>query len=55
MMPVTVNVFLVSVGLNMRGTPVITSCMLLGNIALILWYYEHYLPLLEQPKKIDVR
>ena len=49
MMPVTVNIFLVSVGLNMHGTPFITACMLLGNIALILWYYEHYLPLLKRP------
>jgi hypothetical protein len=49
MMPVTINIFMVSIGLNMRGTPVITTLMLLGNIALILWHYEKYLPLLIKP------
>ncbi|MEM6725726.1 MAG: DoxX family membrane protein [Bacteroidota bacterium] len=49
MMPVTVNIFLVSVSLNMRGTPIITSLMLLGNIFLMLWHYEHYLQVLNRP------
>lgn len=51
MMPVTINIFLLSIGLNMRGTPFITSCMVLGNIVLLFWHYEHYLPLLKEPGK----
>jgi hypothetical protein len=50
MLIVTVNIFLISVGLNMRGTPVITAAMLLGNIYLMLWNYRHYLPIIENPK-----
>lgn len=49
MMPVTVNIFLVSIALHMRGTPVITSLMLLGNIVLLLWHYENYLPIVQKP------
>ena len=37
MMPVTVNIFLVSVALNMRGTPAITTAMLLGNLFLLFY------------------
>lgn len=48
MMPVTVNIFLVSIALNMRGTPMITSAMLLGNILLLLWHHEHYTPMLRK-------
>lgn len=49
MMPVTVNIFLVSIALNMSGTPVITSLMLLGNIFLLLYHYKNYKPILEKP------
>lgn len=49
MMPITVNIFLVSISLNMRGTPVITTCMLLGNLFLMCWHYENYLSLLKAP------
>ena len=52
MMPVTVNIFLVSVSLGMRGTPLITAAMVLGNTFLILWHYKHYLGLLENPVKL---
>jgi len=45
MMPVTVNIFLISIALHMTGTPVITSLMLLGNIYLLLWKYQKFLPL----------
>ena len=48
MMPVTVNIFLVSVALQMRGTPIITACMVLGNMALILWHYERFLPMVKR-------
>ncbi|MCB0707754.1 MAG: DoxX family membrane protein [Saprospiraceae bacterium] len=49
MMPVTVNIFLVSVALKMTGTPYITSAMILGNVFLLAWHYKNYLSLLEKP------
>ncbi len=49
MMPVTINIFLVSVGLHMRGTPIITSMMVVGNIFLMLWHYENYRTVLQRP------
>lgn len=42
MLPVTVNIFLVSLALDMRGTPVITALMLIGNIYYMLWHREQY-------------
>ena len=51
MMPVTVNIFLVSIALNMKGTPVITSLMLLGNLYLLFWHYENYKNLVKSPIK----
>lgn len=45
LLPVTVNIFLVSASLGMRGTPVITAMMLLGNIFLIGWHLKTYLPI----------
>lgn len=50
MMPVTVNIFLISVALHMRGTPFITATMLLGNMFLLIWYYENLIPILRSPK-----
>ena len=49
MMPVTINIFLISVALNMKGTPVITSLMVLGNLFLLFWHYENYLTLIKKP------
>lgn len=40
--PVTVNIFLVSIGLHMTGTPLITFLMLLANIYLILLEWKNY-------------
>ena len=51
MMPVTINIFLISVALGMRGTPVITTAMVLANIFLMLWCYENYLPLLSKSEE----
>ena len=48
-MPVTINIFLISISLHMKGTPVITSLMVLGNLFLLMWHYEHYLPMLKKP------
>jgi len=49
MMPITINIFLISVSLNMRGTPIITALMLLANTFLLLWNYENYMSLLKRP------
>ncbi len=49
MMPVTMNIFLVSIALNMKGTPIITSMMVLANCFLLAWNYENYLNLLKKP------
>ncbi|MBX2828846.1 MAG: hypothetical protein KTR22_11835 [Flavobacteriaceae bacterium] len=43
--PVTFNIFLVSASLHMRGTPVITSAMVLGNLFLMLWHAKSYSPI----------
>lgn len=53
MMPVTVNIWLISLALNMRGTPMITSLMVLGNVFLMVWHCEHYLPILQKPSKLN--
>ena len=52
MMPVTVNIFLISIALNMKGTPIITSLMVVGNIFLLLWHYENYRTVLHKPKDL---
>lgn len=50
MMPVTVNIFLVSIALNMSGTPLITSLMVLGNVFLLLYHHKNYRPILDKPR-----
>lgn len=40
--PVTVNIFLVSIGLSMSGTPFITGLMLLANSYLIFYHWKSY-------------
>lgn len=55
MMPITINICLISFALNMRGTPIITTCMVLGNVFLLLWHYEAYLPLLKSAKNTSLR
>ena len=49
MMPVTVNIFLISIALHMKGTPFITAAMLAGNIFLLVWYYENFIRILQSP------
>ena len=46
LLPVTINIFLVSASLHMRGTPFITAFMLLGNLFLIGWHLKSYIPIL---------
>lgn len=42
MMPVTINIFLISIALQMKGTPIITSTMVLGNSFLLVWHFKNY-------------
>ncbi len=49
MMPVTVNIFLVSIALHMTGTPFITAAMLLGNAFLLFWHFPNYRGLFQKP------
>jgi hypothetical protein len=49
MMPVTVNIFLISVSLGMTGTPYITTVMVAGNLFLMLWHYENFMPVVRRP------
>jgi len=49
MMPVTINIFLISIALNMRGTPLITSAMVLGNVLLLIWHIKNYNSLFQKP------
>ncbi|MFD2588679.1 hypothetical protein ACFSQJ_17260 [Croceitalea marina] len=51
MMPVTFNIFLVSIALNMKGTPIITSTMLMANIFLLVWNQKNYKNLFLKPLK----
>lgn len=48
-LPITINIFLVSVALHMTGTPFITAAMVLGNLFLMFWHYENYLSILKKP------
>lgn len=49
MMPVVINIFLVSIALNMRGTPIITATMVLGNLVLLIWHMKNYETLFIKP------
>ncbi len=49
MMPVTINIFLVSIALKMTGTPIITSAMLCGNLLLLTWHLKNYTGLFKYP------
>lgn len=52
MMPVTLNIFLISIALNMKGTPIITSLMVAGNLILLMWHHENYRSVFQKPKNI---
>jgi hypothetical protein len=38
--PLTLNIFVITVSLNFKGTPFITGLMLLANIYLLCWDYD---------------
>ena len=43
--PLILNIFVITVALDFRGTPVITGLMLLANIYLLCWDYDKLKPL----------
>lgn len=45
--PLILNIFVVTVSLDFRGTPFITGLMLLANIYLLCWDYDKLKPLLK--------
>jgi uncharacterized membrane protein YphA (DoxX/SURF4 family) len=46
--PIILNIFLITVSLGFRGTPVITGLMLLASSWLVCWEYKRWKPLLPQ-------
>jgi uncharacterized membrane protein YphA (DoxX/SURF4 family) len=50
-LPVTVNIMLISFALHMKGTPIVTTMMFLGNILLLIWHFENYSGILKRPMK----
>lgn len=53
--PVTVNIFLISVGLQMTGTPFITFFMLLANLYLIIHNWEFYREIVVWKNRITIQ
>ena len=47
--PIILNIFVITVSMEFRGTPVITGLMLLANIYLLCWDYERLKCLFRQP------
>jgi len=45
--PLILNIFVITVSLGFRGTPVITGLMLLANIYLLCWDYDKLKPLIK--------
>lgn len=38
--PIILNIFLITISMDFRGTPIITGAMLLANVFLLLWDYD---------------
>lgn len=45
MLPITINIFVITISYYFAGTPIITSLLLLANVFLIVWEYEKLIPL----------
>ena len=45
MLPITINIVVITLSYSFGGTPVITVLLLLANILLVLWEYDKLLPL----------
>jgi hypothetical protein len=52
MLPITINIFVITISYYFAATPVITSLLLLANIFLILWGFEKLMPLFHSTKRL---
>lgn len=48
-LPISANIFIITVSYGFKGTPFITGLMLLANIMLIIWDWTYYKVLLNVP------
>ena len=47
--PIMLNIFLITVSMDFRGTPVITGLMLLGSVFLLAWDWDRLRSILARP------
>ena len=45
-LPIVLNIFVITVAVGFRGTPVVTGAMLLGTLFLLAWDWDRWRPLL---------
>ena len=48
--PIVANVFLITVSMGFRGTPVVTGLMLMANLFLVCWHYDSWKRILFPPR-----
>jgi hypothetical protein len=48
-LPISINIFVITISYNFSGTPFITAGMLLANILLLAWDYPRFGPLWKNP------
>lgn len=51
-LPIVLNIFLITVSMDFRGTPLITGGMLLANLFLLCWDYDRLKPCLAHILKL---
>lgn len=52
--PIIVNIFLLTLSMNFRGTPVITGMMLLGSVFLLCWDYHRLKHILHETAQVKL-
>jgi uncharacterized membrane protein YphA (DoxX/SURF4 family) len=52
-LPIILNIFVVTISLHFRGTPIITGLMLLATIYLLIWDYAKWHGLFRQNSVVD--
>ncbi len=52
MLPITINIFVITISYYFAATPAITFLLLLANIFLLLWEYEKLIPLFQSTKRL---
>ncbi|UKJ09337.1 hypothetical protein [Solitalea lacus] len=51
--PIILNIFLITISYNFKGTPFITCLMLLANTLLIIWDLHKFKPLLNNQNRVE--